>query len=159
MKFIRYLAVVVLSVILGGIIGYFVSKIASSYHFIDISGGLFDGVFGPNKSDNTLGLMISAFLGMLSGVFISILLSLVFVTEVFSKLDRIRLFFIVLVIGVIHSLIRSGLEYNNAIYGGRMLDQFAKKIILTTAILEFITGFLIAGICLILIKFLVLNKS
>ncbi len=151
--FLRYIGVIVLSSICGGIIYYNAVKIAYSYGFISLSGG-----FITYGDDKTLDLLIAGFLGIVSGFVISLVV--VMVTEIFLKPNKTKLFLVALSVGIINSILYVGLELSDAQRGGiSTMNEFEQKLILTTIILQFIIGLLIGIASVLLTKFLILNQK
>jgi hypothetical protein len=144
MKVIRYLAVIVLSVLAGGLISYFGTKLEMISKLTAInrsaSGG-FPILDGPEFT-----LLVASGLGMIFGLFVSIILLVLEVNKIFGKLNTIKAILTGLLIGVAHMLIAlsfGGLaKSNEEIF--EMLFIFAE-------------GVLIGLISVFLLKILVLN--
>jgi len=116
-------------------------------------------VSGSIPSPNLDDALIIIIKGVFGGIF-GFLTSIITLTLVkqshFSQLNGKQTLILAIAFGLIHSLIFAALEYNNAIEGRRppVLDEFAKKTILRTAIIEFVTGSLIAFISVMVVKYL-----
>ncbi len=157
-KILRSLAVIVLSVVIGGIVNCNVSKVASSYGLMDLKVSLMAGI-GATTEDITFGLMIMTFIGMISGLFTSLFLLLCSETRMFSVLNYLKMLLIAIVIGILHFLITAGMGYSKATEREGIVDEFVIKGILTDAFLGFIVGFLTGLISVLLLKFLVRNST
>jgi hypothetical protein len=75
--------------------------------------------------------------------------------DVFSQTNVRPVIILTVIFGLTHSLLWTAFAYSNAVSGMRppVLDEFAKGIIIQTAIVEFITGSLIGLISVILVKY------
>ncbi len=157
-EILRSLAVIVLSVLIGGLVNCNVSKVASSYGLMDLKISLMAGI-GATTEDITFGLMVMTFIGMISGLFTSLFLLLCSETRMFLVLNYVKVFLIAIVIGILHFLIIAGMGYSKATERERIVDEFVMKGILADAFLGFIVGFLTGLISTLLLKFLVRNSS
>jgi hypothetical protein len=159
MKVIRYLAVIVLSIISGGLVNCNVSKVASIYGFVDLKMSLMAGI-GATTNDITLGLMIMTFIGLISGFLVSLFLLLISETKVFTTMSFVKLISVALLVGLLHFFIIACMTYANATSGGRVVENFIEffiKDILTDATLGFISGFLIGLASILLVKFIIVG--
>ncbi len=159
--FLRYIGVIVLSSICGGLISHSVSKIASYYNFINLKVSLFSGI-GATASDDSLGLLIAGLFGVVSGFFIAIVIAGVFAIEIFSKPNNTKLFLITLGVGIVHSLIWFSLTISNLpTYDERIIEKpsiWTETTFIETIVMSVI-GFLISLVSGLLVKFLILNQS
>jgi len=100
----------------------------------------------PSPSlDNALVTIIYGIFGGIFGFFTSVITLALSRSVSFSQLGFKQILSLAIVFGLTHSLVFAALEYHNAIEGMRpeVLDEFAMKMILRTAVIEFVSGSLI----------------
>jgi len=100
-------------------------------------------------------ILIKYFLSAVYG-FLTATITLALVKQgLFSTLNIPQVLILTSAFGLIHSLIFAAFQYYVAIEGLRppILDESAKRLILETAIIEFVTGCLIGLISVIVVKF------
>jgi hypothetical protein len=144
----KSIAAVAFSVILGALVGSVIGSLTLPPH--TVSGAL----HSPNL-DNTLIIIIKGFFGGIYG-FLTAVITLALVNNgFFSQLSIRHILVLTAAFGLINSLVFVGLEYNNAIDGLNppVLDDFARKMIIETAVTEFVVGCLIGWISIIVVKF------
>lgn len=146
---LKSLGAILLSVLLGGLIGAFIASLP----FEIFKGG--GGGFLPNPEFDVVIILINGFLHAISGFMTAVITLALIRHGHFTQLNVRQVLILTVVFGLINSLIFAALQYNNAVGGRRspVLDEFAKKIILETAIIEFVTGSLIGLISVIVVKF------
>lgn len=150
---LRIFSTIVLSIICGGLLGSLIMSICISTNIISIEGG---GVVPTPNVDKTLIIIFKGFFGGIFGLFTSVIAIAVAKQELFSKFKLHQILLLTLGFGLIHSAIFTILEYDNALYGQQttMLTEFQQRIIINTAVIEFIAGCLIGLASILLVKFL-----
>ncbi len=153
----RAIAAILISIVLGAVIeaatiSYCITN--KLIYYPSYSGGVLP------MSDPKLDLIIDGFLGGLFGLFCGVAAWVILKNAYVSRFNVGKFIFLPLIFGLVHSAVMAWLEYDNAVYGKETsaLSDFQQKIILTTAVVEFITGVLI-GLASVLIISVIVGRS
>ncbi|MEP6850329.1 MAG: hypothetical protein ABI999_15825 [Acidobacteriota bacterium] len=146
LKVSKSLGAILISMALGAIIG----AVIASMTLEPYTGG---GALPAPNTFQTFQILYGGFCGAIEGFLSAIITVALVKSGFFPNLEAWQIFVLTITFGLINSLLWTAFAYSVAVEGGRVLHDYSEKMILETAVKKLITGCIVGGISVLLVKF------
>lgn len=153
----RTLAASLISMFAGFCIKIVLIGACISYGIIRTSGG--SGSFLPRSELERF--LIPVIAGVLGAIFALFCSFVVYTLVPRAPFPGLRSILSIVVLGFSNAALFTYLEYANAVYGKEqsILDDFHRRIIMTTAVVEFAAGILIALVSVLIVRYFIASRT